>query len=315
MRRNLVILSVSLLVFWLSSSVLVGLWLLPPMLLNAPMPVRTEAQREAVREGLLAPGACWERSLLSGGEGRELEAWRLHRRDSKGVVIFLHGFGDDMWGSIGRAADLPEWDAVGFTFRGRDRHPEVPCTLGGWERADLAAVVKHLEAAGVPRSRILIAAWSQGAGVALLGLSDLERTGAPLAGALLECPYEDIAEAARNHIRLALGPFECLARPAEWLALSRAGKLAAFDPAGVSPARASDGLRTPIALVTGDADPETPLAGVRRIARHHPDLTVVRGAGHCQASGRLPGGWKGWTETRLVQWDLCRGATTKPATR
>jgi len=138
--------------------------------------------------------------------------------------------------------------------------------------------------------------------VALLALSDLERTGAPLAGALLECPFEDIAEAAKNHLRLALGPFECLARPAEGIALRRAGKLAAFDPSAVSAAKAAEGLRTPIALVTGDADPETPLEGVRRIARKHPDLTVVSGAGHCQASGRLWGGWRGWAEKRLEKW-------------
>ncbi len=207
-----------------------------------------------------------------------------------------------MWGTIGRAAELPEWDAVGFTFRGRDLHPEVPCTLGGWERADVVAVVKRLEAMGVARSQVLIAAWSQGAGVALLALSDLEKTGAPLAGALLECPYEDIGQAAKNHLRLVLGSFECLARPAEWVALRRAGRLAAFDPSEVSPARAADSLGTPIALVTGDADPETPLEGVRRIARHHPDLTVVAGAGHCQTSGRLPGGWKAWGEARLALW-------------
>ena len=304
MRRILLVALASSLAFWLAASVLAGLCLLPPMLFNAPMPVRSEVQREAIRGRLLVPGARWERSILKGGEGRELEVWRLHRSNPKGVAIFLHGFGDDMWGTIGRAADLPEWDAVGFTFRGRDRHPEVPCTLGGWERGDVVAVVKQLEEQGVSRSRILIAAWSQGAGVALLALSDLEKTGTPLAGALLECPFEDIAEVAKNHLRLALGSFEFLARPAEWMALSRVGKLAAFDPAEVSPAKAAKALRTPIALITGDGDPETPEEGVRRIARHHPDLTVVSGAVHCQASGRLPGGWKGWAEARLAKWGL-----------
>lgn len=183
-------------------------------------------------------------------------------------------------------------------------HPEVPCTLGGWERADVVAVVKALEKEGVPRAKIVIAAWSQGAGVALLALSDLEKSGQPLGGALLECPYEDIFEAAKNHIRLALGPLEFLARPAEWIALRRAGKIAAFDPRMVSPAKAADGLRTPIALVTGEADPETPLEGVRRIARHHPDFISVPGVGHCQASGKLPGGWKAWADERLAKWQL-----------
>ncbi|MDP2876220.1 MAG: alpha/beta fold hydrolase [Holophaga sp.] len=259
MRRVLVFLIASLVLFWLAFSVLAGLWLLPPMLLHAPMPERMEKDRETLRTRLLSPGAHWKASVLKGGESRVLEVWRLHRAKSKGVVLYLHGFGDDAWGTLGRAAELPEWDAVGFTFRGRDRHPDVPCTLGGWERADVVAVVNALEKEGVPRAKIVIAAWSQGAGVALLALSDLEKFGTPLGGALLECPYEDIYEAAKNHIRLALGPLEVLARPAEWIALRRAGKIAAFDPRAVSPAKAADGLRTPIALVTGEADPETPV--------------------------------------------------------
>lgn len=302
MRRAVGILLCFSLGVWLLGNLAVGLWLLPPMLLAAPMPLRSEVQRERIRFQLHTPGSHWTRTVLSGGEGRELEVWRLHRPGSRGVVVFLHGFGDDAWGTLGWAEQLPDWDAVGFTFRGRDRHPEVPCTLGAWERADVVAVVRCLEASGTPRARILLAGWSQGAGVALLALADLERTGSPLGGALLECPYEDIHEAAKNHLRLAMGPAELLARPAEWVALRRAGRLAGFDPARVSPVNASEGLRTPIALVTGAADPETPVEGVRRIARHHPDLTVVPEAGHCQASGRLPGGWKAWAEARVARW-------------
>ena len=302
MRRLVGIAFCFILGIWGLGNLAVGLWLLPPMLLAAPLPPRSEEQRETVRRQLLTPGAQWTCTALSGGEGRELEVWRLHRPNSRGVVVFLHGFGDDAWGTLGRAAEVPDWDAVGFTFRGRDRHPEIPCTLGAWERADAVAVVESLVASGTPRSRIILAGWSQGAGVALLALSDLEKEGGPLGGALLECPYEDIHEAAKNHLKLALGPVEILARPAEWVALRRAGRLAGFDPATVSPVRAAEGLRTPIALVTGDADPETPVAGVARILRHNPDLTIVPGAGHCQASGKLPGGWRVWAGARLAKW-------------
>jgi len=302
MRRAVGIVFCFILGIWLLGNLAAGLWLLPPMLLAAPMPPRSEVQRERIRMQLLTPGARWTRASLKGGEGRVLEVWRLHRPSSRGVVVFLHGFGDDAWGTLGWAKQLPDWDAVGFTFRGRDRHPEVPCTLGAWERADVVAVVARLEASGTPRGQILLAGWSQGAGVALLALADLEKTGPSLGGALLECPYEDIGEAAKNHLRLVLGPAELLARPAEWVALRRAGRLAGFDPATVSPAQAAVEVRTPIALVTGNADPETPVEGVRRIALRHPDLTVVSGAGHCQASGRLPGGWKAWAEARLAIW-------------
>ncbi|MDE3246894.1 MAG: hypothetical protein KGN80_12475, partial [Acidobacteriota bacterium] len=131
---------------------------------------------------------------------------------------------------------------------------------------------------------------------------DLERSGPPLAGALLESPYRDLRDAARHHLKGTLGWTEVLARPAEYLALRRAARLAHFNPDDVSPLHASVGLRTPIALLSGDADGITPLEGVRAIAAHHPDLTVIRGAGHCEAGGRLPGGWKAWADARLEGW-------------
>lgn len=304
MSKKLLFLLISTVALWALLSLIIGVLLLPPMLLDGPLPSRTEAQREFLREEHCPRGCRWSCTVLPGGEGVPLDVWRLHRPAPKGVAIILHGFGDDAWGGVSRIADLPGWDVVLFTFRGRDRHPAVPCTLGGWERGDVSAVVKHVVVEGTPRSRILLVAASQGAGVALLALSDLEKNGGPLGGALLECPYRDLADAARNHLKGALGNIECIARPAEWIALQRAGSLAHFDPDEVSPERASAGLRTPVALLTGDADTITPLAGVQAIAKNCPDLTVVRGAGHCEASGRIPGGWKGWADPRLARWGL-----------
>ena len=185
--------------------------------------------------------------------------------------------------------------------------PSVPCTLGGWERQDVVAAFHYLEGAGYTPDRILIAGWSMGAGVALLALEDLQREGTMPGGALLECPFEDLGAAARDHIRGTLGGFEWTARLAETLAIREAGRQAHFDPALVSPVEAAGRVSCRIALVTGDADLETPLPGVQRIARTHPDLTVVPGAGHCQASNRLPGGWEGWARARLAVWGLAGG--------
>lgn len=291
----------SLLLLWLGLTVVAGL-MLPDQLLKGPLPIRTEHQQMHIRGSLAEYGSHWSKHEVEGGEGVPLEVWWLHRLQPKGVAIILHGFGDDAWGSAARARELPDWDAVVFTFRGRDRHPEIPSTLGAWERQDVVRVEAFLERQGFPRQRILIVGTSMGAGVALLALADLEQSGPPLAGALLESPYRDLRDAARNHLKGTLGWTELLARPAERIAIFRASRIAHFNPEDVSPLKASMGLRTPIALLSGDADGITPLDGVQAIAAHHPDLTVVHGAGHCEAGGRLPGGWQAWADARLASW-------------
>jgi len=226
--------AIAVLALWCLATYLAGYWLLPPLLLKAPMPVREEAVRAAIRANLVTPGASWDCAGIKGGEDRPLEA------------------------------------------------------------------------EGVPRQRIVLAGWSMGASVALLALQDLEIEGGPLGGALLECPFADMRAATKDHLRGTLGLFEFLARPAEVLALEQAGWLAHFDYKAVSPVLASEKLRTPVALISGDADREAPVAGVRAIAVHHTDLTVVPGAGHCEASNRLPGGWGGWALVRIHRWGARR---------
>ena len=287
---------------WVLVSVGIGLWALPGLLLNAPMPQRTEGFRASAREEIRASGGSLTRIQVPGGDGRNLALWHLRRVSPKGAVIYLHGFGDDVWGTLGRAKSLPEWDAVGFTFRGRDVDPSAPCTLGAWERKDVIAAFHYLETAGFPAERILIAGWSMGAGVALLALEDLEREGKTPGGALLECPFEDLERATRDHIRGTLGHFEGVAYLAEHIAIKEAGRIARFDPSLVSPVRSSERVKCRIALITGDADRETPLDGVQKIARFHPDLTIVPGAGHCEAGNRFPGGWEAWARVRLKVW-------------
>ncbi|WP_306598855.1 alpha/beta hydrolase [Geothrix sp. 21YS21S-2] len=303
MKRLLLAFGISVPAGVILLNLVVGWALLPPMLLDAPMPARTEAERSTIRAGLCPPGCAWTSEVVSGGEGRALVVWRLHRPGATGVAVLLHGFGDDAWGGASRLRDLPELDAVTFTFRNRDLEPGTPSTLGGWEREDAAAVVRHLASQGMQRNRIVLVGTSQGAGVGLMALERLEAEG-PLGGALLESPFESLQEAGRNHLRGTLGAAEWLMRPGEGLALAKAGRLAHFRPADVSPLNASRHLRTPIALLAGDADDITPLEGVRAIASSIPDLTVVHGARHTEAGAGVPGGWSAWARSRLETWGV-----------
>ncbi|MBS1785123.1 MAG: hypothetical protein JST24_06820 [Acidobacteria bacterium] len=289
-------------IFYAATSMVAG-FLLPSLLLHPPAPTRTLTNRDAFLARLAGKDGRWTEHVLIGGGGVPLNLFWLHRPHAKGVVITLHGFGDDAWGAAGRLLDLPDWDGAIFTFRGRDQHPDLPCTLGAHEQWDVVSVVRFLEASGVPRNRIVLVAASQGAGVALLALRDLEAEGGPLGGALLESPFKDLRDAARNDLRGTLGSLELLARPAERVALWRAGRIASFDPDAVSPLKAARGLHTPIALLTGSADTITPLPGVQAIAAAcAAPLSVMPGAGHLDAGRDYPGGWRAWAEPRLRAW-------------
>lgn len=301
MRRFLKFL-LTLLIFYVGVSVAAG-FALPGLLLHPPAPARTQADRDAYLDRLAGREGRWTEHALEGGGGVPLKLYWLHRPDSKGVAITLHGFGDDGWGAAGRLVDLPDFDGAVFTFRGRDLRPSEPCTLGAHEQWDVVSVVRFLELSGVPRKKIILVAASQGAGVALLALRDLEREGGPLGGALLESPFMDLRDAARNDLRGTLGGFEPFARPAERVALWRAGWIAGFDPDAVSPLEASRGLHTPLTLLTGDADTITPLHGVQAIASASgAPLTVVSGAGHLEAGKKVQGGWRTWAGPELRAW-------------
>lgn len=297
--QRLLILGGLLFAVYGSSTLGLGCFALPQTLFHPATPHRTDADRARIRS--LISGQ-WESFSFQGGEGRTITAWRVRRPHSQGVAILLHGFGDDGWGPAGRLNDLPDMDGVVFTYGNRDRDREVKSTLGAWEPDDVVGLVKALESQGTPRSQTLLVGASQGAGVALLALSRLERTGPPLRGALLESPWKDLRDAGRAHLRGTLGSLTPLVYPALEIALWRAGRMAGFSPEAISPLEACQGLKTPVALVTGDQDAITPLEGVQAIARFHTDLTVVKGAGHLQAADHLAGGWRAWAEARLKRW-------------
>ena len=151
------------------------------------------------------PGGRWESRQL----GR-LTLWRLRRQQpAPAVVLLLHGFGDDRWGTSPALRWFPQEDAAIFTYLGRDEairagQAAPPITFGAQESREVVAVVHALEAWGTPRKHIILMGRSLGASVGLLALAQLEREGqGPLAGFIWEgapASSRDFAE------RLVRGP-------------------------------------------------------------------------------------------------------------
>ena len=171
--------------------------------------------QELAQGGGADPGGVWEVRSLGGQR-----VWWLRRRvPSRGVVLLLHGFGDDRWGTSPAVRWFPDLDGAIFTYRHRDEairegRTPPPVTFGARESEEVIAVVHGLEALGVPRGRILLMGRSLGASVGLLALAGLEREGrGPLGGIIWEgapASSRDFAE------RLVRGPRDRFWHP--WLA-------------------------------------------------------------------------------------------------
>ncbi len=205
----------------------------PPFYRPQPL-ARVEATYRELAEGQDGdPGGSW-----SSEEVGELQLWRFTRpMPSPGVVLLLHGFGDDRWGTSPALKWFPSLDAAIFTYRRRDdamrRGGAVPAvTFGVAEAREVIRIVHHLESRGIPRRRILLLGRSLGASVGLLALADLEREGrGPLAGII----WEGAPASSRSFAeRLVRGPrdrwWHVLAPPIGTLAAMTAGHLGRYAP-------------------------------------------------------------------------------------
>ena len=218
----------------------------PPFYRAQPL-ARVEATYRELAEGRDGdPGGAW-----SSEEAEGLQLWRFTRpAPSPGVVLLLHGFGDDRWGTSPALKWFPHLDAAIFTYRRRDDAmrqggPVPPVTFGAEESRDVIRIVHHLETHGTPRNRILLLGRSLGASVGLLALADLEREGkGPLAGII----WEGAPASSRSFAeRLVRGPVDrtwhVLAPAIGAAAAFAAGRMGGYAPEDTDLLRRTAGLR------------------------------------------------------------------------
>lgn len=160
----------------------------PPFYKAQPLSRVEGTYRELAAGGFGDPGGTWSSEEVSG-----LQLWRLRRsKPTQGVVLLLHGFGDDRWGTSPALRSFPELDAAIFTYLRRDDAmrnggPAPRVTFGVRESDNVVTIVHHLESKGTPRRQIVMMGRSLGASVGLLALAKLEAEGrGPLGGIIWE---------------------------------------------------------------------------------------------------------------------------------
>jgi hypothetical protein len=261
-------------------------WRIADELLNPPFyhaqPIsRVDATYRALAQGAEGdPGGSWSQESFD-----NLELWRFHRPiPSPGVVVLLHGFGDDRWGTSPALKYFPQLDAAIFTYWRRDDAQRIggavpPVTFGAEEAREVVRVVHHLETAGIPRRRILLMGRSLGASVGMLALADLEREGR---GGLAGFIWEGAPASSQSFAeRLVRGPedrwWHALAPIIGAVAARSAGWRGHYDPADTNVLRRTRGMRfsTPSLCFLATKDRLAPLEVQRALIAQFVTSQVV----------------------------------------
>lgn len=291
----------------------------PPFYRPQPL-ARVEATYRELAEGRDGdPGGAWSTEEVGG-----LQLWRFtRRRTSPGVVLLLHGFGDDRWGTSPALKWFPDLDAAIFTYRRRDdamrRGGPVPAvTFGVEESRDVVRVVHRLEAEGTPRRRIVLLGRSLGASVGLLALADLEGEGkGPLAGII----WEGAPASSRSFAeRLVRGPkdrwWHLLAPPIGALAASLAGRMGGYAPEDTDLLRRLGGLRlaTPSLCFLATQDRLAPPEVQRAVeARFRSGRMIEVATWHLHCADVLGSGYTGAIRTAVDDWFQAPGGRPERA--
>lgn len=255
------------------------------------------------------PGGIWE-----SGEVEGLQLWRLRRpRASRGVVLLLHGFGDDRWGTSPALRWFPDLDAAIFTYLRRDDAMRAgsavpPVTFGVRESDNVVTIVHALEAAGTPRSRIILMGRSMGASVGILALAKLESEGrGPLGGMIWEGAPASSRSFAECVVRGSKDRFwhPLLAPLIGNLSARRAARLGHYESSQTDLRRSMGGrrFRTPSLCFLATQDRLAPPVTQREVARHfeqqrlievdtwHLHCSETLGSGYAQAIREATRDW------------------------
>lgn len=217
------------------------------------------------------------------GAGVELRGWWFHAATDhpRGTVVYLHGVADNRASSAGIASHFVPmgYDVVAYDSRAHGQSGGDACTYGFYEKADLSRVLDHLT--HVP---LVAMGNSMGAAVALQAAAEDRRIAAVIAIA----PFSDLRTAA-----IERAPFIASRRNIE-SAFRLAEAEGRFQVDAVSPVAAAPRITTPVLLIHGDKDQETPYDHSRRIlgALGGPKrLITVPGGSHRE--GLRPEAWRG----------------------
>lgn len=215
--------------------------------------------------------------------------------------MVMHGVGDSRASAMGLA---PLFVGNGYAVlapdaRGHGDSGGELITYGLVEKYDTLGWVRWMGSQGC--QRIYGLGESMGAAVLLQAAAEEPSFEAIVA----ESSFADIQDAAEHRLKKMVPLPRPLATPLAWIAAVN-GRwytrlVYGFDLADTSPLKAIARIKTPVLLIHGTGDDQTPADHSQRLAAANPTIAklwLVEGASHCGAYAREPREF----ERRVLAW-------------
>jgi uncharacterized protein len=225
------------------------------------------------------PAMCQETEFA--GDGVTLRGWRCRASSPRrGTIVYLHGIADNRSSAAGVIERyVPKgFDVVAYDSRAHGQSGGGACTYGVFEKRDLEKVIDALG-----DSSIVLIGTSLGAAVALQTAAEDPRIALVIAAET----FSDLRTVATER-----APF-VFTRASIDRAFQIAEGEGRFSVDAAAPVLAAPRITSPVLLIHGERDRETPSSHSRRVfaaLRGPKRLILVPGAGHNE-SLRSPAVW------------------------
>lgn len=285
MRRWILRLALGYLAVSIAAGVVLGEFALQRGRLNNDRDVRARADAVAA-----AHGAVLEPLRITAADGVALHGWLFRRSDSahdsgsRGTVLVTHGSGGSRDHATAYAAFLLDagFDVLAPDARGHGESGGF-ATYGIREAQDV-----HRWAAWVRARQPLGCLYALGSSMGAAQALMAEASRPTFCAIVSDSSFATFLDAGLDRIARPLGIGDAgrwLGRPAAYAALAYVRARYGLSLLSASPEAAIGRIRTPILLIHGGADRNTPVYHADALARAQPDATVwiVPGATHTAA--------------------------------
>lgn len=211
--------------------------------------------------------------------GSSIHAWFARGRPGAGAVLLLHGVGSNRTSMLPRAEFLHQrgYSVLALDFQAAGESPGRYVTFGARESFDAAAAMRFLRDS-LPRERIGVIGVSMGGAATLLGPGPLAAN-----AFVLESVYPTIRQALSDRLDTWLAPFGAVGRLFTPAVIDVVGGDIGVREQDLEPITRIGRIHAPLLLITGTADPYTPLAEAESLYARAPEpkhFWAIRGAGH-----------------------------------